>query len=454
MKVTAQDGGLAFFWLAGVWWRYLVCHFGASWSAWWWGRVSGALVRLLHAFLGKGHMAFNYVDDTVVFVRAEVAWETAALIGMYMEMLGVPLSWHKLGVGISVQYIGIVINLREVSLGLSADKVAHLQRFLALIKKGNRLDKKGLERGVGQLQWATAIAPWLRSWLSSLYRMMHMLGLRWGWLDEAGSREVFNAMDEDGTLGWDAGGFARGMSLSFVGKRTARSKDDWRTHWGQGKGSVAFADWEARRVKVTQEAVVMAGLWQKYLSGVSVSRRLWRPWAVPGDAAADAFASGDWASLGGWWVDEGVLDKATCWWYRLEIHRDDSAEWVTIKGDLQDDIAFFECLAQVVLLALRVRGSSCNGGRLVQGCDNQTSVGALQKRLSTKYPLATAVQAMSVWEHTSEVVADLRYLPGVDNEAADQLSRWRQKGLSGFSQQREKVVSLADVLGPCPVASM
>ena len=34
IKVSKRDGGLAFFWMAGFWWRYLVCHFGASWSAW------------------------------------------------------------------------------------------------------------------------------------------------------------------------------------------------------------------------------------------------------------------------------------------------------------------------------------------------------------------------------------------------------------------------------------
>ena len=87
-------------------------------------------------------MAFNYVDDTVIFVRAAEALETAALIGLFMSMLGLPLSWHKLIMGRSIQYIGIVINLEEVSLGLSAERSAALRNFLALFKKGNRLDKK------------------------------------------------------------------------------------------------------------------------------------------------------------------------------------------------------------------------------------------------------------------------------------------------------------------------
>jgi len=152
MKVAHEDGGLAFFWFWGLCWRYIVCHLGASWSAWWWGRVSGALMRLLHFFLGEGHVAFNYVDDTVVFVRSGVVWRMAALIGIFMEMLGVPLGWHKLRVSEELQYVGLMVNLGELTLGLAVDKVRKLLAFLETIRKGNRLDRRGLEKGVGAMQ--------------------------------------------------------------------------------------------------------------------------------------------------------------------------------------------------------------------------------------------------------------------------------------------------------------
>ena len=119
---------------------------------------------------------------------------------------------------------------------------------------------------------------------------------------------------------------------------------------------MAFADWNARRVKVTRAAIVAGELWGRFLREGPVSRPLTRHHPAPGGAAADAFASGDWASLGGWWMDSGPLDTSQCWWFKLEIHRADIAEWVDIKGDMQDDIAFFECLAQVVLASLRQVG--------------------------------------------------------------------------------------------------
>ena len=245
----------------------------------------------------------------------------------------------------------------------------------------------------------------------------------------------------DGVLARDVGGFRAGMFLSFVGKRAARSKEDWRKCWVTGGGSVAFADWQARRVRLTQQALAAAALWQGSLA-VGSDRHVQRRWWAQGDAAADAFASGDWASLGGWWMQSGPLDKARCWWFRLEIHREELARWVPVRGALQDDIAFFECLAQVALAALRAKWTLGSGGRWLQGCDNQTSVGALRKKLSTKDPLAVAVQLMSSWESRHDIQVDVEYLPGDSNDAADQLSRWRKRGLSGFSENNECVLSL------------
>ena len=107
--------------------------------------------------------------------------------------------------------------------------------------------------------------------------------------------------------------------------------------------------------------------------------------------------------MGGWWMDAGGLDTHECWWFRLEVSRWDLNGWVDIKGRMQDDIAFFECLAQVVLLGLRAQRGGCGRGVVHQGCDNQTTVGALRKKLSTCDPLATAVQAMAGWEAGADV---------------------------------------------------
>ena len=42
---------------------YRSAHFGAKTSAWHWGRVSGALLRLLHSLIYFRHAGWVYVDD-------------------------------------------------------------------------------------------------------------------------------------------------------------------------------------------------------------------------------------------------------------------------------------------------------------------------------------------------------------------------------------------------------
>ena len=81
-------------------------------------------------------------------------------------------------------------------------------------------------------------------------------------------------------------------------------------------------------------------------------------------------------------------------------------------------------------------------------------MGALGKKMSTKEPLALAVQAMTGWEQRGGVVGKVEYLPGLQNEAADQLSRWRRKGIQGFNPGRECRISLKEVLDVCPVVPM
>ena len=51
---------------------YRSAQFGAKTSAWHWGRVSGALLRLLHSFLYFRHAAWVYVDDFSSFPRDQL----------------------------------------------------------------------------------------------------------------------------------------------------------------------------------------------------------------------------------------------------------------------------------------------------------------------------------------------------------------------------------------------
>ena len=61
--VKEDQWGLLLFGLSGKLYHYISCHFGATFSAYWWGRVGSALHRLLHFLLWAWHVGLLYVDD-------------------------------------------------------------------------------------------------------------------------------------------------------------------------------------------------------------------------------------------------------------------------------------------------------------------------------------------------------------------------------------------------------
>ena len=132
------------------------------------------LLRIVHQLLGCADMAFVYVDNLLILVRIDRAWESACLLAILFSCLGVPLSWHKLEVGRQVRYLGLLIDLTAFTLGLCSDKISKMRNFLKEIVKGNRLDKRSFRKSLGVLQWASGVAPSLRPWLASLYRNLNV----------------------------------------------------------------------------------------------------------------------------------------------------------------------------------------------------------------------------------------------------------------------------------------
>ena len=89
----------------------------------------------------------------------------------------------------------------------------------------------------------------------------------------------------------------------------------------------------------------------------------------------------------------------------MGVHRRDIERWCPMHGDMADDIAFFECLAQVVLFHLRTGHQDVAGGVVCQASDNQITVAGCRSRLSTAEPMAQGLQALSFWESKRDVKA-------------------------------------------------
>ena len=449
LKMSEADAGMAFFRCMGVLYRYVVAHFGAAWSAWWWSRTAAAIIRLVHVFLGAGHLGFVYVDDFLFMVKKKDAWHTACLLAVFFSCLGVPLSWHKLYVGQQVRYLGLLLDMVVCSIGLCHEKLRNFCAFLGQLVKGAKIDKKAFQKSVGKLQWAVVIAPPLRPWMSAFYRNLNAPGLAW----LTGSPEVIhdtlNSLSQEGTTQWDVPGTGvrAGMQLRFVGRSSAGEASRWRGWWPARRSSLGFITWTKRRLVISRESHAVARMWEKVLRESPATVCRIKP-VHPSSAAADAWAAGDVASIGGWWQYRGVT-----FWFRQEITREELSAKLSLSADLGSDIAFFECVAQVALVWLRCcEGEDLRGCRLAQVCDNEGVVWAAKKGMSTTEPLCFALQALAFWEHRFQVQARISHIPGEDNVMADALSRWkdRSKGkhLACLDAANERCVDMSRILAP------
>ena len=90
VRVREAEQGLLLFGLKGVLYHYVTCHFGATFSAYWWGRCGASLHRLLHRLLWSWHAGFLYVDDWLWRLCKRVAPLQATLLALFLTALGCP----------------------------------------------------------------------------------------------------------------------------------------------------------------------------------------------------------------------------------------------------------------------------------------------------------------------------------------------------------------------------
>ena len=80
IKLQEQDQGCMLFRVADKLYHYVVCHFGARFSAYWWQRLGAMLLRITHALLSKhAHRAWIYVDDLLALLARTAFVEQLAL---------------------------------------------------------------------------------------------------------------------------------------------------------------------------------------------------------------------------------------------------------------------------------------------------------------------------------------------------------------------------------------
>ena len=171
VQVRQDEQGCLLFQHAGKLFHYTVCHFGAKFSAYWWQRLGGMLLRIAHALLARySHKAWLYVDDLLAVMAKQTFVEQTCLLVCLLACLHAPISWRKAQLGHSIDWCGWQYNLDFETVTLLPDKLAKLQQQLLEVARTTKTARKTLEKLLGLLMWATTTCPQLRPYMAPLYK--------------------------------------------------------------------------------------------------------------------------------------------------------------------------------------------------------------------------------------------------------------------------------------------
>ena len=173
MLIREDERGSLLFRFQGRLFAYRSAHFGAKTSAWHWGRVSAALLRLLHRVLYFRHAAWVYVDDFFFLFPGGTASLQFTLSIILLQVIGAPLSWKKLEYDSSIEWNGWSIQPALMTAQLPQFK--HEKTSALIDPLLQNPCRKNLEKIIGILLWATSLVHHVRFLLTSLYRDLYSI---------------------------------------------------------------------------------------------------------------------------------------------------------------------------------------------------------------------------------------------------------------------------------------
>ena len=126
IKSSAQ-GFLGFTWQDELYF-FRCCPFGAVFSQHWWGRIGSCTLRLLHTFIFWVHMGLLFVDDLIFCQAFSLMPPTGALLCLFLQVIGLPVTWKKLQSSCRVDgYGGDYVSVRARSVFVLKNAFVYLR---------------------------------------------------------------------------------------------------------------------------------------------------------------------------------------------------------------------------------------------------------------------------------------------------------------------------------------
>ncbi|CAL1128619.1 unnamed protein product [Cladocopium goreaui] len=170
-----DECGLVGFSLEGQLFFYRVTPFGAVFSAFWWARLGGLLLRIFHHLIWLSHAGFLYVDDFLFFMEANMMPLSATLLCIFCQLLEIPISWKKTAMHSSIDYIGWKFNFNAGIVTIPTEKILKLRGYIEHLVSQPRTTRKSLEKLIGLAMWITQLFPLMRIWIHYWYHDLYTI---------------------------------------------------------------------------------------------------------------------------------------------------------------------------------------------------------------------------------------------------------------------------------------
>ena len=391
---------------------YKVCPFGAVFSALWFARVGAFLVRVLHMLIWIRHMLGMYVDDLIGSTDEQAVRMVATVTLAFCDIFGFPISWRKVQIGHSIDWIGWSFHFRAGAVSVPISKRQKLclgQRLLS----SERILKQDLHPVLGFLQWLCQLYPASRPWMCSLYSDLHTpLGTNYS-VTHDDWPELIHHLAPDLHFTSSPRGTAiskRAKLLSARHKQISSLADIKLVPVTERRIWIRVADPANSRRKLSYPSRSLLRYWLRWAQDPPLMVPMSDPFLFPATAAADAMAEQDYFAIGGFLE---IPSKGFLWFSEKWSVQDLSFTGLELSDKAQSYIASFEALAQIALL--HVLTAALPGGRMrvrIKSWSDNTGAESASNRLYTnKYPLNMFVQRLSLFSCYSGVSLDVSHIP-------------------------------------------
>ncbi|CAE7198654.1 unnamed protein product [Symbiodinium sp. CCMP2592] len=421
----SEQGLLGFTWHNALYF-FRCCPFGAVFSQHWWGRVGGCTLRLLHTLLFLAHVGLLFVDDFIFSQAASLMPLSGAVICLFLQILGVPVSWKKLQISCRVDWIGWRLCFSSGTVSLREEKrLRLLEQVRSLLRGGGRISTKELESFLGLAMWACALFPTMRAMLHPFYKDLWSPAATNFSIAPESWHSICNFLDS--SLRFKAS--PPHTAIPAGAKLLSARHVPFATLADLSKVAVTHKRlWlrveclSSSRRKLSSASIRSLQAFERWLQHVAPLASMRPSQVADVEAFADASASGPSCSLGGF-VSCPVLGQV--WFTETFSVQEFEAAGIPFGNDLAKEIASCEALAQAGLILALSRLAPCSRVplRLPSLCDNSGAEAGLNKMFSTKFPLGLVLEHIALLAAMHRISIDVSHVPGAKNCKADALSR-------------------------------